>query len=184
MSFPPANLYPVPRFLVEGSDKSTETALSVVPFLAILFLAFGSDTSGDAAGGARLLSEGVLELELEDEERDAVSPDKLRGNFMRGMKPDLGVVATGVLMVLSRVGVVGEAVETGAVSGLGSIAVGGGVGEVYRSRRGLGGVEDEGSECASAKSSSSSSSSSEERPPSSWNAGPVWCERMVPTPSV
>lgn len=107
-----------------------------------------------------------------DDERDTDNPDKLLGNFIRGMKLVFGVVTTGVLVVASRVGVVG--VPSAVVSGVCSIAVGGGVDGVWISVSGLGGAEEDGSEGASTNSSSSSSSSSDERPPSSWKSGPAW----------
>lgn len=152
ISFPPANLYSVPLFLVDGTDKSTEAELSAVPFLAIPFLILASRTSGGVAAegeeganvlltpvsvvGDAVVVEAILVFEPEFE-REVVSPESERGNFIRGMKPVLGVVATGVLILLSFVGVVGEMVGLVVVivvlvsaEGLGSIAVGGGVGEV------------------------------------------------------
>jgi len=118
---------------------------------------------------------GILLLEGE---RDAVSPEIFRGNFMRGMNPDLpgvDVVAVIVFKLFSVAGVVGNVTVMTAGDEIGgyplSIAVGEGLG--------LG-----GSDRASTKSSSSSSSSSEEIPPVSWKSdrGPPWRERIVPTP--
>ena len=115
---------------------------------------------------------GILLLE---DERDAVSPEIFRGNFIRGMNPDLpgvDVVTNVIFGLLSVVGVVGDVTVMTAGGGVRlSIAVCGGLGLC-------------GSDRASTKSSSSSSSSSEESPPVSWKSanGPPWRERIVPTP--
>ena len=111
---------------------------------------------------------GILLLE---DERDAVSPEIFRGNFIRGMNPDLpGVDVVTNVVEQSEVGVVGDVTVMTAGGGVRlSIAVCGGLGLC-------------GSDRASTKSSSSSSSSSEESPPVSWKSanGPPW--RIVPTP--
>jgi hypothetical protein len=150
-----------------------------VPFLAIPFLSLASRTSGEEGGeeeGEAVVS-GVADggddrgEPLLEVERGDVSPERERGNFIRGMNPVL-VERRGVLA--------GASVVTGVVTGetvfvLGLARFEGSAGSITIGGNGVDGSEPCGlggmaSSVASAKSSSSSSSSSDDRPPSSWRA--------------
>lgn len=99
MSFPPASLKSVPLFFffTGGTERSTVavavSVLSAVGLRVMPFLNLASRTSGEDGG---LDEVGVEEPSLEVE-RGEVSPERERGNFMRGINnPDFAEVLVGV----------------------------------------------------------------------------------------